>query len=156
MLRSEIRPLLLHCKFSGDALKDLARRIRAAGAQEACVVGVGMAGDVETVKAVCPDLRVLAFMPELAQLDGFLNSGAEFVRLWEEWVGDEPVQSVHKAGKRVWIMAGGQREGEVGNTTEASVRRWMRLGVDGILVNDVAWAMEIVRRGEAGPRHGAV
>ncbi len=154
VLRSEIRPLLLHCKFSGEALRDLAERVRAAGAQEACVVGVARTGDVEVVKAACPGIRVLAFMPELAQLDGFLHSCAEFVRLWEEWVDDERVRTVHGAGKRVWIMAGGQAEGEVGYTTEASMRRWMRLGVDGILVNDVAWAMRIMRPGEAASRRG--
>lgn len=144
VLRSEVRPLLLHCKFSGAPLKDLAGRIRERGAAAACTLGVPEPADVEIVRAACPGVGVLAFMPGLDRLDAFLEGRAPFIRLWEDWETPERVRAVHAAGKAVWIMAGRPEEGSVGCTTAQALRRWRDLGVDGILVNDVAWALEVL------------
>ena len=143
-LDSEVRPLLLHCKFTGAPLRDLAARIAARGEQAACVLGVPNAGDVEIVRTVCPELRVLAFMPALSQLEGFLMSRATFIRLWEDWVTPERVEAVHRAGMALWVMAGKPSEGSVGVTSEAALRLWRDLGADGVLINDVAWAISVL------------
>ena len=142
VLACGVRPLLLHCKFSGAPLVNMVRRILEGGAAAECVVGVQAVGDVARVKAVCPALRVLAFMPAAEQLDGFLESGAEVIRLWEDWVTEARVGAIHGAGRQVWVMAGQPVEGSVGYTTAENMRRWARLGVDGILVNDVRWGRE--------------
>jgi len=144
VFRSEVRPLLLHCKFTGERLADLASRIRARGEAENCVLGVPDAADVDIVRAACPGLRVLAFMPELNRLDGFLRSRASFIRLWEEWVTAERVRAAHDAGKALWVMAGRPEEGSVGCTTAGALRSWRDMGADGVLVNDVAWALEVL------------
>ena len=144
VLGTEVRPLLLHCKISGEPLKDLVRCILDHNAQHECVIGVLYAEDVELIKSICGDIRTLAFMPKLEQLQGFLQSKVDIIRLWEDWVNEERVQMVRKAGKQLWIMAGKATAAGVGYTTEEKMHYWMRLGVDGILVNDVRWARKII------------
>ena len=144
VLDSDVRPLLLHCKFGGALLEDLAGRIRARGKAADCVIGVSDPADVRIVRAVCPELRVLAFMPRAEQLDRFLVSDAAFIRLWEDWVTRERVRAVHDAEKQLWIMAGQPEEGSVGYTAAENLRRWRALGADGVLVNDVSWALEVL------------
>ena len=145
VLNSDIAPLLLHCKFSGGRLRDLCRRILAHGAADRCVLGVQAVEDVPIVKACAPTLRTLAFMPEVEQLDAFLDGPVEFIRLWEDWLTRQRLDAVHRAGKALWVMAGQPEEGKVGTTSAASLRLWTRMGVDGILINDVGWALRILR-----------
>ncbi len=142
VLKSEIRPLLLHCKVSGAPLTDVARRVLGFGAQRECVIGVQRPGDADAVKRASPELRVLAFMPGAELLDAFLAGPAEIIRLWEDWVSEARFRAVHEAGKQVWVMAGKPEEGEVGCTGDANLRRWARMGADGILVNDIRRARE--------------
>ena len=82
VLRTDIRPLLLHCKISGELLKDLVGRVLAFDAGEACVFGVQRVDDVEIIKSIRPDLKVLAFMPRKQDLGRFLESRAEIIRLF--------------------------------------------------------------------------
>lgn len=145
VLDSRVRPLLLHCKFSGARLRELAACLRDRGAAGDCVLGVAEPEDVEIVRAACPGLRTLAFMPGLDRLERFLAGPADCIRLWEDWVTPPRVRAVHAAGKRLWVMAGQPEEGSVGLTTADALRRWRDLGADGVLVNDVAWAMEVLR-----------
>lgn len=145
VLRCGVRPLLLHCKISGKPLKHLVSCIVEYGYQKDCVIGVQSVGDVALIKSLCEDIRILAFMPKVEQLDDFLNTRCEVIRLWEEWVTEDLVNRVRAVGKQLWIMAGMRTEKGVGYTTEESMRRWMELGVDGILINDVRWAKNIVR-----------
>ena len=146
VLKSGIRPLLLHCKLSGEILGDTVRRILDCGAQRACVIGVQQAGDVEIVKTACLDLRVLAFMPGLNHLDRFLESRAEIIRLWEDWVSPARIGAIHRAGKHVWVMAGQPAEDKVGITSAESLLCWARMGVDGILINDVRASLQVLDR----------
>lgn len=141
---SEVRPLLLHCKFTGALLEDLAGRIRSRGEAGNCVPGVLNVSDVDIVHRACPEIRVLAFMPEPEQLEGFLKSRATFIRLWEDWVTPERVRAVHSAGKRLWVMAGQPVEGSVGYTSGDALLHWRDLGADAVLVNDVAWAKGVL------------
>ena len=145
VLGSPVRPLLLHCKFTGARLMDLIGRICAADAGQACVLGVPNAEDAEIAAGACPSLRVLAFMPRPEQLAGFLSTPAAYIRLWEDWVCPERVRAVHAAGKQVWVMAGQPEEGSVGVTSRRALLSWREMGVDGILVNDVAWALSVLK-----------
>lgn len=145
VLSTEIRPVLFHCKISGEALKKLAQTITAHGLEKDCVIGVQSVGDVEIIKSVCGEIRVLAFMPKAELMEEFIATRCEFIRLWEEWVSEERVHRIHDAGKQVWIMANMRSEGGVGYTTGENMRLWLNMGVDGILVNNVRWAKEIVK-----------
>ena len=144
---SPVRPLLLHCKFSGPLLADLAGRIRDRNLAGDYVLGVQAAEDVAIVHAACPEIRVLAFMRQVEALTDFLSGGAQFIRLWEDWVTPERVRWVHEAGKGLWVMAGKPEEGLVGVTDVDRLLEWRKLGVDGILINDVAWAIGVLRPG---------
>ena len=146
VLETSIRPLLLHCKFTGTQLTKLAGFIRDRGAATECVLGVPNAADVGIVHSVSPEIRVLAFMPRLDQLDSFLQSGAAYIRLWEDWVTHEHIDAIHAAGKAIWVMAGQCEEGRVGITTKRALRQWRDMGADGILVNDVAWAIAALEK----------
>lgn len=146
VLISGVSPILFHCKISGEPLNDLVRCIVSHGFEKQCVIGVLYAEDAERIKSLCKDIRVLAFMPKLEQLDSFLSGPTEIIRLWENWVTPERVSRVRAAGKQLWIMAGSPTEKGVGYTCEESMRWWMQLGVDGILVNDIRWAKQIVKR----------
>ena len=95
VLGSGIRPLLLHCKISGEPLRDIARRVAAHGAEGACVLGVQEVADVDIVRAACPAIRVLAFMPGLDCFERFLEGGAAIVRLWEDWVTEGRIDAAH-------------------------------------------------------------
>ena len=141
---SPVRPLLLHCKFSGALLADLAGRIRDRNLARDCVLGVQDPGDVAIVHAACPEIPVLAFMRRVEALPDFLGGGAAFIRLWEDWVTPERVRRVHEAGKGLWVMAGKPEEGLVGVTEADRLLEWRELGADGILINDVAWAIGVL------------
>ena len=144
VLSTELRPILFHCKISGEPLKMLAATIAAHGMTRECVIGVQSVGDVGIVKSVCDEIRVLAFMPKIEMMEEFLATRCEYIRLWEDWTADALVNRIHSTGKQVWIMACRQEQGGVGYTTQESMNTWMDMGVDGILVNDVRWAKKIM------------
>lgn len=145
VLSTELRSILFHCKISGEPLKKLAATIADHGLADECVIGVQSVGDVEIVKSACAGIRVLAFMPKAAMLEEFLSTRCEYIRLWEDWVADELIDRIHDAGRQVWIMACREEQGGVGYTTQESMNRWLDMGVDGILVNDVRWAKNIMQ-----------
>ena len=146
VLSCGVKPILLHCKISGDPLKDLVRCILENGAEKDCVLGVLYDTDVDLVKSLCPSIRVLAFMPRVEQFEGFLRSSAENIRLWEDWVTQERYDMIRKAGKQVWIMAGKPTQMGVGYTTEEKMLEWIRMGVDGILINDIRWGKKVLEK----------
>jgi len=84
-------------------------------------------------------------MPKVEQLEDFLATRCEYIRLWEDWVTQERVAKVQSSGKRVWIMACRQEKGGVGYTAQESMEKWLGMGVDGVLVNDVRWAKNIIK-----------
>lgn len=130
VLESGVHPVLFHCKISGNLLKDLSLRLRDAEFESKSVIGVLNPEDVEIVKGVA-NIPVLSFMPSIGQLEGFLASRADFIRLWEDWVTQERIDSIHAKGKKVWVMAGKSTPAGVGYTTEEKLRNgrnWRRRG----------------------------
>lgn len=96
--------------------------------------GVRSLGDRARLAKIRPDLRFLAFVSRPDQIDAFLESGVEVVRLWPHWVERTPtlVDDVHRAGARVWITAGGASLEELGAL--------LSFGVDGFLTDRPAAA----------------
>ena len=144
MLTSGVTPILFHCKFSGQPLLCLAEHIKKHDFENQCVIGVSHVDDVKLIRSVCKNIRTLAFMPRTADLDDFIASPVDIIRLWEEWVTEDLVRKVQASGKQLWIMAGKCTPDGVGYTTEENMRFWISLGVDGILINDVRWAKSIL------------
>lgn len=142
VFQTGISPVLFHCKITGDPLRDLAERIKAVAFEKKCVVGVKYAEDVPIFLE--KGVKTLAFMPAYSQLESFLDSGVEYIRLWEDWASEEDVGRIHSAAKGAWIMAGKQTPEGVGRTSEENLRMWQRWGCDGVLINDIAWAKSVL------------
>lgn len=143
VLQSGLAPILFHCKFSGILLADFATRIKAAGFEHRCVIGVLDEGDVAIVKRNY-DIPVLAFMPEIEDMDGFLQSDADSIRLWEGWVTAQRIDMIHQFGKKAWIMACKNTSSGIGLTCAENLLNWKALGSDGILINDIPWARSVL------------
>ncbi len=145
VIDSDVAPVLFHCKISGPVLADLAGRLASAGGGP-WVVGVRKPEDVRIIKDSASCIRVLSFMEDEDYLGAFLSGDADYIRLWEDWVTQERIDRIHKAGKQVWIMAGKRTPSGVGYTEAGNLIAWEAMGVDGILVNDIAWAKDVLRR----------
>lgn len=148
-LRSGVAPLLLHQKISGAPLEIVLERILASGAADRVILGVRTPQDFALIHAAAPPIQVLAFMPTENDLAGFLKTDVPYIRLWESWVTEEKLRHIHSAGRRVWIMTGETHGYEVGYTCEESLLAFQRMGVDGILVNDVPWAKRVLGAADA-------
>ena len=103
---NDVRPILFHCKISGEPLKDLVSCIERFNFQKQCVIGVQYAQDVELVKTLCPDIGILAFMPRQEQMQGFLESRCEIIRLWEDWVTEQQLTAYETREKRFGLWRG--------------------------------------------------
>ena len=145
---SGINPVLFHCKITGSRLEDLARRVADNDFVDRCVIGVQQPEDVEIIKSVSDDIRVLSFMPTIDLFDKFLSSRAEYIRLWEPWTNQNLIDKVHSSGKKVWIMAGEPRPDSVGYTSAENLIKWKAMGCDGVLINDIAWAKGILENND--------
>lgn len=147
-LEQQLRPLLLHVKCDNRAqwpvILDTIRRY---GAQEHVVLGIGDPGAVALIKAFDPRLRVLAFMHGLEDLDDFLATPCEYIRLWEHWLTQADLDRVHARGKEVWVMSGAYDT--VGYTDWANLRRWESMGVDRVLINEILKGLAYMKGGDA-------
>lgn len=143
VVESGVEPILFHCKITGKVMEMVTDFLHERDFDDKCVLGVQYAEDVVTVKSRSR-IKTLAFMPRLEQLESFLESDTDYIRLWQAWVTPERVKMIRDAGKKCWIMAGEATAQGVGYTTPEYMRLWQDLGVDGILVNDVKWAMQYI------------
>lgn len=91
------------------------------------IVGARKVEDVRLFKQLNPNLRVLALMPNPGDAGAFLDAGADIIRIWPEWLAQEPelVSSIHARGHAVWLTAG--------KSDEAALRTFTGKGIDGIL-----------------------
>lgn len=99
--------LLLDVK-PGTSVSHVLREIRGHGAEAKVILGLRRTNDVAHVRSHAPAVQVLAFMPNLADVNEFATSGANIVRLWSDWVDADPdsVARTRALGLKVWIMVG--------------------------------------------------
>jgi len=134
MLGSGLAPILLHIKEGGERMPILLELLRARDCEAKVVLGVTAAEDAARVKRFNPAIPVLAFMPSLESALEFAGQGADILRLWEPWADEDAIRRAQALGKEVWIMAKGPF---TGYTDGKNLLRWQRLGVGGVLVNEV-------------------
>ncbi len=134
-LKCGIAPLLIHVKEGGEKLGAIIKCIEKYNYSDKVVLGVSTTEDVKTAKL--HNIRALAFMPNAECIEDFAASGADYIRLWEAWVSEENVSRIRKCGKELWIMACGEKPEDVGITTKESIKKWLDMNVDGILINDI-------------------
>lgn len=138
--------ILLHIKEGGDRLGQIYELCHKYGFEERVVFGVQSVDDIKAVKDFNINSTVLAFMPDESDLNSFAAAGADIIRLWEQWVSPQNIESIKNMGKKVWIMAN-NRDAFVsgcGYTSENNLMLWNSWGVDGILLNNVQWAITLL------------
>lgn len=139
---SGLYPVLLHIKEGGDHLPYILEYIRAYKYEDKVVLGVTSLDDVKSVKDSADDMKVLAFIQSKKDIFDFKETNVDIIRLWEEWLSEENVQEIHIAGKQIWVMAGTFKT--AGYTIRENILTWVRMGVDGILVNEIEKAKAIL------------
>ncbi|CAG7594714.1 hypothetical protein PAESOLCIP111_00007 [Paenibacillus solanacearum] len=137
VLASGIKPVVFHIKEGGEGVRPIMESIRSFGYEDDVVMGVTSREDIRAVKAFDPSVKVLAFIPSKETVAEFLDSEAEIIRLWEEWVDEPTVLDIHAAGKHVWVMAGSPTLNNIGYTDPKNVTIWKQLGINGLLINEV-------------------
>lgn len=138
-LKCGVYPLLIHVKDC-EVLDDLLSILDKYDYLDKVTFGVPKADAVKKIKGYRQDLKVLAFMPTVDDIEEFSRAGVDYIRLWETWMNDENVQRVKNTGKELWIMVGRDVVGHdewVGVTTKEGIQKMKEYKVDGILINDI-------------------
>ena len=146
VLSLNIGKLLLHCKQSGKELACVAQHLVNYGYEDRAIIGIQEVADIDALHSVSKNIRTLSFMHTVDDFENFLRTDVDIIRLWEEWMTEERIEKVHQAGKQIWVMAGLPSPTTVGITTEGAVRKWQSMQVDGILINDVTWLINILNK----------
>lgn len=105
------------------------RLIESYGMFPNAIVGLRTLDDLRAYRALKPELRTLAFVEQVEDIETFAAAGAGIIRLWPEWMAAYPglVDRVHRLGKPVWVTAG--------DASRDELERLIEQGVDGILSN---------------------
>ena len=132
-------PLLIHIKDEKTIPKILELSEKY-GCTDKITLGVLTADGVKTAKSIIPGVKVLVFMGSPENVDECAEAGADYIRLWEDWFTEENVASVKKhPNVELWCMAGKMTPEGVGYTTKENIKKFVEMGADGILVNDVSF-----------------
>lgn len=137
VMESGVSPILFHVKEGAERLTAILQTLQEHHYLDKVIMGLATPEDVRLVKAYSKDIQVLAFMPTPEAAADFIDAGAEIIRYWEKWVSEESVRMVHAAGRRYWVMAGDSKERTTGYTSPENISYWKRIGVDGLLINEI-------------------
>ena len=129
--------LLVDVKLAGDAvLRAVHRVLENAAWPQNVWLGLRSAQQAETARALFGDrVRILALLPDLADAEAFLATGADALRLWEQDIGTATAQEL-KAKAPVWVTAGKVDGRAPGDLDEASRARILAFEPAAVLVND--------------------
>ena len=116
---SKVR-LLLDVK-PGTAFKNVLERVREEHAEAIVIFGLRRSADVAKLQSAAPSIPALGFMPKATDAAEFAYAGADFIRLWSDWVEIDPTQvpRTRALGVQPWIM--------VGRDIPSSASEWTRL-----------------------------
>lgn len=90
-------------------------------------------------------VTILGFIPNPDLALEFHRAGASLIRLWESDVTRERVAALKAAGAEVWVTTGHHTTGrKVGDADAPSLTALAEMGVDGVLINDVALTKSIL------------
>jgi len=103
------------------------------------ILGVSRPQDVRIWREAFPDTPILGFVPSPDYIDAFIRDGVNKIRLWEQWLCDITPSDVKAIAHdmEVWIMSycNGCMDGSA-----QSLANLEKLGVDGVLLNDITLA----------------
>jgi glycerophosphoryl diester phosphodiesterase len=144
--RGETR-LLLDLKSPVTYAAALARSITQAGVGERVILGVRSADDLRAVTRELPGVMTLGFGSGLEAEWQLAEAGVDVLRLWSRWLDGGTLTRAREYGRPIWTIGGGSVTGAPpGAATEDELLTYRRLGLDGVLVNDVALAVRANRR----------
>lgn len=131
--------VLLHIKVD-EPDESFFRMLRGSAINFIC--GIQSLKAAETCRRIFPPEQILAFMPALDMCVDFHRAGAGIIRIWENWLDRIAPDKVHAAcpGAEVYIMANSPDTGMDG--TPASLDYFIKIGADGVLLNDIRMAVE--------------
>ena len=144
----ENTPILLHIKLT-DPDEEFVARIAESGLP--ITAGVMSLPMLSLFAAKLPKERILAFMPKPEMAADFYAGGAGILRLWEDWLTRISPADLHAScpGAQVFIMAyDPSRDPEHKYYLPSmdgsidTLNKCVSLGADGILLNDLAMALE--------------
>lgn len=144
VLDSKAAPILFHIKEGGEHLRTILEEIRAYRYEEKVIIGVQTVEDVRLAKEFSSRLEVLAFSQENGHDEAFIDAGADIIRLWEDWVTAERVHAIQSHDRKVWVMAGCPVKRTVGYTDQEKIRSWKHMGIDGLIINEIAKTRSIL------------
>lgn len=134
-LEAGIKKMLYHIKESDSNLTDIVELCENFGVLSDCVFGLQSAKDIRIMKDFCPNAKILAFIPCPEHIDEFAKAGADYIRLWENWLDAENIALVKETGKELWVMAGSFIT--PGDTNYDYINIWREMGAKAILINEV-------------------
>lgn len=136
LVRGTPTRLLLDIKESDSLdLTDVIGMVQARRMAGQVIAGVRSLADLEAVHGMDGRIATLGFVAEPAEIDAFANAGVDAIRLWPEWMANEPglVDRVRGLGLPVWVTAG--------DASVAQLRTLVEQGATGILSD---WPERIV------------
>lgn len=142
-----VKPLLIHVKEE-DVLPKLLELISYYGYLDSVVLGLMSTKAIKQVKEFDSNIKVLAFMPSVEDISSFAKAGANYIRLWQDWMTAETVSKVKAYPVELWIMIGTYKnriDSEVGVTTEQGLSEVLSYGADGILINDITFLLKALK-----------
>ena len=103
------------------------------------VFGARRPEQLEALRRRDTDLAVIGMIRDAVEVPRYLALGVRGIRIWEEDLTGDQVQTIHNAGCEVWVTAGLRSRGEsAGVIDRERIRHLIKLGIDGVLVNDPA------------------
>jgi len=127
--------LLLDLK-SGTSLSEVVRLVREHGAESKVILGLRRASDVAKVRSADPDMTIVALIAEPEDVARYVAAGANIIRLWSDWVEENPsqVRQVQALGPMVWVMIGRHRPRKDAQW-RALHARMLAIGAQGIITD---------------------
>lgn len=143
-------PVVVDVKLRGRPVLEAIAAAAPPGTEKDLVVGVRSLDDVGAAREILPGATILGLLPDPDAAAALAAAGAAILRLWEPDANPERVAAARAAGLLVWVTAGharGTGEHAVGAITTGRLEQMAALGIDGILVNDPAAAIAVLRKG---------
>jgi len=128
--------LLLDMK-PGTPLESVLALVRTERAERNVYFALRSPQQASQLHRIAPDIRAVALMKSIWDLDAFEAAGVRTIRLWSQWIdpalGGDPklVQKVKARGDSVWCLVG-KRLPETDAEWAAAHSRLIALGVDAI------------------------
>lgn len=143
VFRCGLKPLLIHVKDPA-VLSALLELIDRYDYVKNVTIGVTLPSDIAKIKAHNPEIKVLAFMHTQADVEISVAQGADYIRLWEEWLAPEIVKEVKDSGCGLWVMSGSIAKKNVGYPSAENLKTILGYQPDGLLINQIRFAKSVI------------